>query len=86
LGTFPEKEELPWRKTMEFRRCSLKGKPGVEEIDRSGAFSLIANRALFDHGNAHKFSIVNKSDSFLTNVYQNQERAENALHKLAGQI
>ncbi len=71
---------------MEFLRCSINGKSGVEEIDHLGDFALIANRTLYDHGTAHKFSIVKKDKSLLTDIYRNQKRAENALHELTGQV
>jgi hypothetical protein len=69
---------------MRTRECVLKGKSGVEELERVGAFAVIANRKLYRNGRAQKFAVVNKRQSMLNRVYTNHDKAEDAVHVLSG--
>lgn len=69
---------------MRALKCVLKGKPGVKELKRVGAFALIANRRLYQDGKAQKFAVVNKRHSELNRVYGNHDKAEDAVHILSG--
>ncbi len=63
-------------------KCVLEGKRGIEELDRRGPYTVIANRTLFDHGRAHKFTIVNAEKEWVENVYRSFREARSALHSL----
>lgn len=69
---------------METLECVLKNKPGVKELNRVGAFAVIANGNLYRQGKAHKFAVVNKRRSLLRRVYTNHDKAEDAVHLLSG--
>ena len=63
-------------------KCNLKGKQGVEELEREGKFTLIANRVLYNRGRAKKFAVINTAKSGVENVYRNPKQAQTALHSM----
>lgn len=65
-------------------KCVLKGKPGVKELRRVGAFAVIANRKLYQDGKAQKFAVINKRESELNRVFGNHDKAEDVVHFLSG--
>lgn len=71
---------------MSALKCVLKGKSGVEELRRFGAFAVIANRKLYKSGKASKFAVVNKRKSALNQVYRNPDHAEDAIQYLSGRV
>jgi hypothetical protein len=63
-------------------RCNLKDKRGVEELDHNGAYTVIANRVLYDHGRARKFAVINTVMSGVDSVYRNPKQARTAIKSL----
>ncbi len=64
-------------------QCNLNGKRGVEELERKGTFSVIANRTLYDGGKAHKFAIVNTEKCWVDSVHHNLAQARSALQSIS---
>ncbi len=64
-------------------RCDLNGKHGIEELERKGTFSVIANRTLYDWGKAHKFAIVNTEKCWVDSVHRNLAQARSTLQILS---
>ncbi|MCL4561475.1 MAG: hypothetical protein M1281_12785 [Chloroflexi bacterium] len=64
-------------------QCDLSGKRGIEELDRKGTFSVIANRTLYDWGKAHKYAIVNTEKCRVDSVHYNLNQARSVLQNLS---
>ncbi len=67
---------------MYARSCDLRGKRGIEELDHVGAYAIIVNRRLYDHGQASKFAVVNEQQAWVDSVYHNYGRARAILRSL----
>ncbi len=67
---------------MYARNCDLKGKRGIEELDRAGSYAIIVNRRLYDQGQAGKFAVVNEQQAWVDSVYPNYNRARSTLRSL----
>lgn len=70
---------------MYARNCDLRGKRGIEELDRAGPFAIIVNRRLYDQGQASRFAVVNEQQAWVDSVYQNYGGARSTLRSLSRQ-
>jgi hypothetical protein len=64
---------------MPAEHIELKDKPGIEELDHRGELAIIANRVLYDHGKAHKFTVVDKDKAQLDDVFLSHEKARSEM-------
>lgn len=53
----------------------LQGKRGVKRLDQWGPYAVIVNRRLYEGGQAHKYSVVNIEEQWVSNVYYSRETA-----------
>ncbi len=67
---------------MYARKCNLRDKGGIEELDRAGPYTIIVNRRLYDQGQASKFAVVNEQRAWVDSVYHNYGRARSILRSL----
>ena len=67
---------------MYARKCDLRDKRGIEELDHAGAYAVIVNRRLYGRGQAHKFAVVNEQQASVESVYHNYGRARSMLRSL----
>ncbi len=65
------------------QKCVINGKPGIKDLNDQGAYSVITNKTLFDHGKARKFAIVNRQKAWVESVYQDLNKARSALRSLS---
>jgi hypothetical protein len=63
-------------------KCVITGKPGIKDLNHLGAYSVIANKELFDHGKASKYAIINTQKAWVESVYLDFNKASSALRSL----
>ena len=67
---------------MYARKCDLRDKHGIEELDRAGPYAIIVNRRLYSRGQAGKFAVVNEQQAWVDSVHHNYGRARSTLRSL----
>ncbi len=56
-------------------KAVLEGKAGIRELTHVGAYFIIANRTLYDHGRATKFAVVDMDRVGVDDVYKSYDEA-----------
>jgi hypothetical protein len=56
-------------------KCDLRGKTGIQRLERVGPYSVIANRKLHAQGRSHRFTVVNERDAWVDSVHPTVDRA-----------
>ncbi len=70
---------------MYARKCDLRDKRGIEELDHAGPYAIIVNRRLYSRGQARKFAVVNEQQAWVDSVFHNYGRARSMLRSLSRQ-
>ena len=56
-------------------KCDLRGKTGIQRLERVGPYSVIANRRLHEQGRSHRFAVVNEREAWVDSVHPTPDRA-----------
>jgi hypothetical protein len=67
---------------MYSEKCELRGKSGIQRLDRAGPYSVIANRTLHEQGRSRRFAVVNEPEAWVDSVHTTMERARAAAQVL----
>ncbi|HET7011506.1 MAG TPA: hypothetical protein VFI11_12095 [Anaerolineales bacterium] len=68
---------------MYAEKCDLRGKRGVQRLERIGPYSVIANRALHEEGKSSRFAVVNEPEAWVDSVHPSEARAISTAQSLA---
>lgn len=63
---------------MVVRRCEIKNRPGLLEVDLKGARAVVANRSLFRARRAARFALVDTEHEILGPIYPSIDEAVRA--------
>jgi hypothetical protein len=64
-------------------KCKLQGLKGIKQLDRFGAYLVIANRRLFETGDSSRYTLVNEKELWVDSIHSIQDAALTLAQKLS---
>ena len=56
-------------------KCKLQGRDGIQQLDRVGAYLVIANRRLHEIGESRRYTLVDEVKCWVHSVHGSQRAA-----------
>jgi hypothetical protein len=68
---------------MYSEKCDLRGRRGIERLERQGPYTVIANKVLYEEGRSSRFTVVNEREAWVDSVHPTPDRAMAAAKTLS---